>query len=1585
MAAVPDDEPIKLEGFLLKQGAKGFRKGFKKRWFSLQDNRLYYYVNQGDTIAQSLGFIDIMAASSIIPSGTSRNCEFQINTPGRAYTLVASSDKEMKYWVNALNGYRRKMIRMSRSVADGGEGGQRGSLQLGALQQQIAMQGEVDLLSSAPSVAAPSSAEENNDEGSGTTSPRSAPIGTGAQVPRKREKTGSTIGSFFSRVGESVSSSVTSPALSGRASRSFSLSRGNSGSAAGSVGGREGSIAGSMTNSQDTQFFSSSGGMSEDRALVENMRDELNEKSIQLKELKDSVVGDLNLLAEQQGFALSELNKIQALMEVYKRSFEDYQAAAPTSSSSATLTEEEEAATKKEFEQLSENEKVEKLLQLTRELKLVKSKLNERLADRAEEIRVKVREALERARKEKQQDAGSTSAEALKEELLQAKARIQELEAKAKQTSQSFEEVKQPPNDGENKEEQVISTTPTLEEQQRKQQQQQLHNELAEKEREMEELQNQLKTIAQKREQKQCSIQESIVNDEEDDEDDEDEENEKDDKEREQEEIIREEEKMSETKEAIKGIPEEGGSTKEVRKEVNKNDDIILVNSANQNNGDDDKKEDESDEDEDSDDSDSESESESEEEVENEEDFSDSDDEDEETKEMRKDCLKVQALFDFNARNGNELTFFRGDIIFVYEKDSSGWWKGELEADIRRKKHRRQKERRRQRYLSSLPPEQRELEREKDLQRALKRRRRLERERKWAEELGETDASSFLGGAEREQGVGLFPSNYIKIVPNFGFKLSTKVNSHILALQKSCGFAVGASMKEEEQREKIERKRQREGRRRKVKQLRKERRRLAMQQKGISEERKKKSTKKNKKTIVASTKGSTAIKAVQSALVDQPGFLSRHLSSSFSSFSLEEDTKEEVERRDEKAPEEGKGEECNEGNGSLIHRTRSRPRGPFGRRLPSKQRLAIPQKQQHQSEEKEKEIEQEQEQKKKEEEKLLSEKERRKLEQLKELERIEAEIKKKEELLMLQRKKKEEEANAKEIGRKEELKKLEELEEEKKKKEAKERQKQQELRQLEEEIKQKEDALKQQKEKQRSKEEKERRKREKEAAAEERMKIREEAAKQLALLDETEGQIRKRLLLLEDDIHDLRSTLEDASSSSPLSSPSSSSSVSVSSSSPSSMPTVTTLRKRRIRSTTTLETTPRSPLQEMTKQKDVLAVTRRLEALDHILKQEITKNEQLKQRIEQLENERDLLQWQLDRTNEVVAANKVELEQSNERHALIRLELRSANLELKRRKAERERNKAKTEELEKKLEEAQNTIQRQEERLTDWKNALQRGERGQDEEGKEDGKKGVEGLLEEMECLRDKLREKDKEIEKLNQKNSKAESNESRDEKEGTNAEANKEENSGTNKLVFGEELVQLQRQLIEALMMQSHPQLLLASFPSFSSLSSSPKDSSQTAAEEINRLRAQIAVLQNNKEALVGAISITSSSSSLDLSSKNPSDSSASFPPPPPPQPAPSPSSAMNSLLSQQRWVSGAAPPPLPPLPSQSSSSSSKEAEEEDGAAPMWLPDISAPVCFQCRSSFSVFKRRHHCRFAPSLSFAFLFFSRRISFVLHN
>ena len=53
------------QGYLLKQGVKGIRKAFRKRWFDLKNGILYYYVSTSSRAHK--GFIDL------------KNCKFVVS------------------------------------------------------------------------------------------------------------------------------------------------------------------------------------------------------------------------------------------------------------------------------------------------------------------------------------------------------------------------------------------------------------------------------------------------------------------------------------------------------------------------------------------------------------------------------------------------------------------------------------------------------------------------------------------------------------------------------------------------------------------------------------------------------------------------------------------------------------------------------------------------------------------------------------------------------------------------------------------------------------------------------------------------------------------------------------------------------------------------------------------------------------------------------------------------------------------------------------------------------------------------------------------------------------------------------------------------------------------------------------------------------------------------------------------------------------------------------------------------------------------------------------------------------------------
>eukprot|EP00008_Paramoeba_atlantica_P011858 CAMPEP_0201493132 /NCGR_PEP_ID=MMETSP0151_2-20130828/36227_1 /ASSEMBLY_ACC=CAM_ASM_000257 /TAXON_ID=200890 /ORGANISM="Paramoeba atlantica, Strain 621/1 / CCAP 1560/9" /LENGTH=663 /DNA_ID=CAMNT_0047880317 /DNA_START=60 /DNA_END=2051 /DNA_ORIENTATION=+ len=105
------DHGPELQGFLLKLGAKGPVKRWKKRWFKLLNGKnLYYYQPARTTgLENAMGFIDVDTVTGVY--GTPGNLGlrkekgewvFQVDTPGRVYYLMANSGENMDYWVNGI-------------------------------------------------------------------------------------------------------------------------------------------------------------------------------------------------------------------------------------------------------------------------------------------------------------------------------------------------------------------------------------------------------------------------------------------------------------------------------------------------------------------------------------------------------------------------------------------------------------------------------------------------------------------------------------------------------------------------------------------------------------------------------------------------------------------------------------------------------------------------------------------------------------------------------------------------------------------------------------------------------------------------------------------------------------------------------------------------------------------------------------------------------------------------------------------------------------------------------------------------------------------------------------------------------------------------------------------------------------------------------------------------------------------------------------------------------------------------------------------------------------------------------------------
>ena len=99
-----------MEGFLWKRGDKGLVKGNKRRWFTLAaDGTLSYFEDTSE--AKNLGTIDVSRAVRVSRGNATKQRGkvaafaenvFEIEVPGRCYTLTPEQPGELADWVTAL-------------------------------------------------------------------------------------------------------------------------------------------------------------------------------------------------------------------------------------------------------------------------------------------------------------------------------------------------------------------------------------------------------------------------------------------------------------------------------------------------------------------------------------------------------------------------------------------------------------------------------------------------------------------------------------------------------------------------------------------------------------------------------------------------------------------------------------------------------------------------------------------------------------------------------------------------------------------------------------------------------------------------------------------------------------------------------------------------------------------------------------------------------------------------------------------------------------------------------------------------------------------------------------------------------------------------------------------------------------------------------------------------------------------------------------------------------------------------------------------------------------------------------------------
>jgi len=105
---------VSKKGFLFKRGE--LNKAWKRRWFVLQGENLYYFVSTSDTIP--VGSINILLCKIVDRKDPSskdlKKFYFDIITPSRTYYIYAESIDIVEEWKSAINASRLQILHRQR-------------------------------------------------------------------------------------------------------------------------------------------------------------------------------------------------------------------------------------------------------------------------------------------------------------------------------------------------------------------------------------------------------------------------------------------------------------------------------------------------------------------------------------------------------------------------------------------------------------------------------------------------------------------------------------------------------------------------------------------------------------------------------------------------------------------------------------------------------------------------------------------------------------------------------------------------------------------------------------------------------------------------------------------------------------------------------------------------------------------------------------------------------------------------------------------------------------------------------------------------------------------------------------------------------------------------------------------------------------------------------------------------------------------------------------------------------------------------------------------------------------------------------